>query len=182
MRKEGIIYSACGKILDSLNYVVIEHSGIAPSTFVEHLLGDFDLGILLLGIDAPCPLSATQAERIAGGFNEQGIIAIAMGSLIWIQYKESLKLFKEENFDCLGDALILKLKPPEEGFVIPYLPEASGSKRDKLELKDAQLLDGLLCENELYMHDDFTNCLIVTKGERIFGLILDKLGKLGAVF
>lgn len=178
MRKERILYSVGGKILDSLNFVVIEHSGIAPSSFVEHVVSECRLGVVLLGTDGPCTLSATQAQKIADAFNRQRIHAITIGRLIWFQHKDALNLFKLGEFDGQGDALMLKLNPPEEGLTIPSLPRPAGAKGDKITMGDARLLDRLLCENELYVHDDFTDCLIVAKGKKVFDLILKALGGL----
>ena len=164
-----------GRVLNSLNYLIIEHSNVAPRIFIEYLFGAFDFGILFLGIDGPHIVSKENVKNLIEAFEEKAFPGSLREGFFWVDSQEVLKLAKNDLFVCEGNALVLKTEPPEKGFTLPHLPKPSGFRKDKISLRDAGLLDEVLCDNDIYLHDDFVDCFIVTKSKEIFNLILEKV-------
>ncbi len=175
MGKKGISNIVHGQVYDSLNYLIVEHSGIAPRSFIEDLFRVFYLNILYLGIDGPCLLSDKETLNLLKGFHKKGVSACVKEGFVWIDFEDVPKLIEKDLLICEGNALLLKKTPPSKEFIIQRLPELSGFSKDKISSSDAELLDEVLCDNDIYLHDDFLDCFIVTKSKEIFNLILEKV-------
>ena len=160
----------------SLNYLVADHSGIDPGIFIEPILDKFSLGVLVLGIDGPPLMSHKLAERLIEGFREDGFCCDVRFSFPWFEPGQARSLLGSQAWaSCEGDAFLLKTNPPSERHVFRRLPEPRGFGGDKISKKNMAILDVMLGENDLYFHDDFVYCFIVSKNKQIFDLALEKV-------
>jgi len=170
MFKKYIKFLTHGLTPNSLNYIIIELSGIDPREFLEAVVKKFKLGLLLLGVDGPELLSQKLAEDLLKELRKENVSASIQGNFLWIPFGGMPKLSEKGWLASKGDALLLMGNQPTQLLSFSYLPEPSND--DRIDSKDAELLDNLLEPDSIYVHDDFSNCFIVTKNKEIFNLIL----------
>lgn len=162
--------------IDSLFYCVIEHSGIDPFEFIENLVSD--LSILILELDGPCKVTEEYIHSLIEWGKNNGVPIREIYGYPWIEAQYWPKIINYNTRICEGDALLFTVKPPDSEKIPDKLPGPSGFLGDKLKKSDIGVLSTLLEEKDIYVYDDFVNCLFVTKNQRIHDNIIDKVKKI----
>lgn len=164
-----------------LNYLIISRENIAykdPFFLIEGFLEEFNFGLLILGLDGPLLLSSQGIEKAIKGMSKDGIFANVKNGFLWLPHQEALKLISKKVAICEGNALLFKTEISAVVFAITDLPEPHGFLKDKVSLRNANLLNQLLGVNDLYIYDDFEDCFLVTRNKKIFDSILEKVSKI----
>jgi hypothetical protein len=179
MEKNHIWISVPQKEVGCLSYMAIGHSRFAPDEVIWPILYEYKLGILLLGVDGPSLLTSEQANRIVQSMNDRKIPAIVTAGFVWVSPVDAHKLCHLGGFSYESNAFLLRTEPVEENFECPYLPELSGWNKDRIKERYALLFSKMLSTNDIYIHDDFTESMIVTKNRDILRAMADEVRRLG---
>lgn len=161
------------KQVNSLKYVLVEHSGVGPTELIEHLLAEAGFGVLLLGLDGPHLISSSEAADVVRGLQAGGIRAEIRDSFPWVPAVEFLRL-QQKEWTCEGDAALftqeihLQVQPKT-------LPQLRGFNKDKLSAASVDFLDAILSANAVYLQDDFCESLVVTKSEDVLSQMLSEI-------
>lgn len=178
--KRSVYISVPEKTVGSLNYLVIEHSAVAPVEFLRPILHQYKFGILMVGFDGPALLIPEQSQRLVHGMQSEGVPASITAGFPWVSPDGVPKMCEMESFTCEGDALLLKKQPVQEDFEFQYLPDLSGFNKDKLRAKYVTFLSSILSSSDVYVSDvfAFSETLVVTKNSGILHALIDELERL----
>ena len=163
MKKARVEFSVPRATVGCLQYFSVGHSGTAPIQFLRPIIREYDFGVLVLGLDGPSLLDRDHAAKSAEAMNREGIGARVVAGFLWLEAEAARRVCDREWFTCEGSALVLTKELPDPSFACSPLPDLSGVNKHILASEAISVLDGALSANDIYVHDDFTEVLIVTK-------------------
>lgn len=178
MRKRRIDLSVPKASVGSVEYLCIEHSCIGPMEVLRSVVSSHGFGVLILGSDGPSLLASGQGERYAKAMEKEQLYAEMIAGFLWLSVETARRICERDWFTCEGSAFLLKRHPPDMGFTCSELPNLSGFNKDALSPKAISTLEGMLSPEDIYVHDDFSETLVVTKDDRILDRIADEVERL----
>ena len=163
-------------VSSSIQYLSVEHNGIAPREFLAPIIREYNCGILIIGSDGPELLRQPQANRIAGAVGLEEIAVTVVAGFLWLDSGAAYDICAKTWFTCEGNALILMKEPPEADFACSQLPDVSGPSKSAFSKQMLSVLKRMLSGDDVYVHDDFTETLIATKSTKMLDAVLGQVG------
>ncbi len=169
-----ILYFSQGEA-DDLHYCIVEYRGLDPYELVKDSL--VDLGIVFLCLDGD-KLEGKNKVRYQEILNKANVpVTLERGNLC-LGNKEAPIYFKSEPPIIQGNELILSPVAPITE-IRPISNPLKGWDKNKLQEKVVAVLKAILTDGDIYVHDDFTECLFVSKNKDAINSIKNKVELFG---
>jgi hypothetical protein len=171
---ERILYFSQGEG-DDLHYCVVEYRGLDPYELVRDSL--VDLGIVFLCLDGD-KLKGKNKIRYQQVLNKANIPATLVRGNLWVGNKDAPIYFKGNPPIIQGNEFIFSVVAPITE-IRPISNPLKGWDKNKLQEKVLAVLKAILKEGDIYVYDDFTECLFVSKNKDAIESIKSKVELFG---
>jgi hypothetical protein len=155
-----------GKILsfsqgegDDLHYCIVEYRGLDPYELVRDSL--VDLGIVFLCLDGD-KLRGKNRIKYQEILNKANIPATLVRGNLWIGNEDAPIYFNGKPPIIQGNEFIFSAMAPIKEISSITNP-LKGWNKNKLKEKVIAVLKATLKDGDVYVYDDFTECLFVSK-------------------
>lgn len=164
--KKEILYFYEGKV-DELHYCIIEYRGIDTIEIINDLLTD--MGILFLSLDSD-KLTGRKIKEYEEILNKNRVPVTVETDNLWLDKKDAHTFLHAKRPIIQGNELIFS-PDPFLNTILPLSKPLKGVENNKLREQAITYLKSTLRDTDLYVNDDFTESLFVTKNKEIFNSV-----------
>ena len=165
-REQEILYFFLGEA-DDIHYCILEYRAVDPFHIVKDVLAG--LGVIFLRLDGD-KLEGKKILKYRDILKENKVPVDIVAGNLWVG-KEGAKVYLQGEGPIIqGNELIFSSVAPSEalrGFPDPR----KGRERNRLKEGVAAELRATLKDTDIYIFDDFSECLIASKDKRIISSV-----------